>query len=57
MSEPDDTGELDQVWGGLRVPIACTKCGKLTRVPSYWEGGEPSPPICGECFRISIWGR
>jgi len=53
-----DEAYLSIVWGILRVPIACTACGKLTRTPSYWSGGDqPSPPICGACFRISIWGH
>jgi hypothetical protein len=53
----EDTEYLSIVWGILRVPIACSSCGKLTRTPSYWSGDQPSPPICGACFRISIWGH
>jgi hypothetical protein len=54
----DETDEyLSETLGILRVPIACTRCGQLTRTPSYWDGGEPSPPICGSCFRISIYGH
>lgn len=52
----EDTEYLDVFWGILRVPIACTKCGALTRTPSYWLGGEPSTPVCTPCFRVSIWG-
>lgn len=57
-SEPDQDGEyLSIVWGILRHPIACTQCGRATRTPSYWCGDQPSPPICGACFRISIYGH
>lgn len=59
VSAPDsdeDDEYLSIVWGILRRPIACTKCGQLTRTPSYWLGDQPSPPVCTPCFRISIWG-
>jgi len=56
--ENDENEEyLSIVWGILRVPVACTHCGKPTRTPSYWSGDQPSPPICGACFRISIYGH
>lgn len=55
VSDEDDE-YLSIVWGILRHPIACTKCGQPTRTPSYWSGDQPSPPICIPCFRFSIWG-
>ncbi len=56
--ESDENDEfLSIVLGILRTPIACTSCGKPTRTPSYWSGDQPSPPICGACFRISIYGH
>jgi len=56
--ENDENDEfLSIVWGILRVPVACTDCGRPTRTPSYWRGDQPSPPICGACFRISIYGH
>lgn len=61
LVEPPQSDENDEylsvVWGILRRPIACTKCGLPTRTPSYWSGDQPSPPICGACFRLSVWGH
>jgi hypothetical protein len=54
FGEDEDEEHLSIVWGILRVPIACTKCGTLTRTPSYWSGDEPSPAICNGCFRKSM---
>jgi hypothetical protein len=53
----EDEKFLSIVWGILRRPIVCTTCGRPTRTPSYWSGDQPSPPICGVCFRISIYGH
>jgi hypothetical protein len=50
----EDEDYLSIFWGILRRPIACTSCGALTRTPSY-SGG--TVPICGTCFRISIFGH
>lgn len=60
IAESDETAEyISEVWGILRMPIACTQCGKPTRTPAYWYGDrhQPTAPICGVCFRISIYGH
>jgi hypothetical protein len=50
----EDDEYISIFWGILRRPIACANCGTPTRTPSY-SGGKT--PICGNCFRISIYGH
>lgn len=49
-----DSEYLDPIWGILRTPIACVRCGRLSRTPSYQGPDGPTGPTCNPCFLRSM---
>ena len=50
---PDEDAEyFSVVWGILRVPVACARCGTHTRTPCHT--GD-SRRLCGGCYRAEMW--
>lgn len=45
---------LDIVWGVLRVPVVCTRCGALTRTPAPLPV-EGDPLVCGRCWHNALY--